>query len=1563
MSSITIVIISNPLVPEEGREIVVQDWTGKSLLQILGAELPEQFNVCINGAAIESYSTIPAPFSIITVIPVILSGGDEESQKSDAVLRFALTAALSFFTMGIGGPLGFALFAGGSLAINAILPPYTPGPEKDKLDSFGIDGAKNTSKDGQPLPVVYGEYYQYGNVVALHTLNTDRLHQTVRILLAVCEGEIKGIDDSSYHFDEQPLSNFINVDSMVRVGKETQDVIPWFNEIYTPVNRAVELVKGTWETHTMSGGVDRVRFDVVMTEGLYKTRKDGQKVRELEVRFNAHYRVAGSGGAWMPMFPVREVTYTVMEPYTNKDGEEKEREVTYTRPSVPYNEGVSRTAAAKELIRFSFDSIDLDPNVVYETRFTVLDDSEDDSDYRIHRKMRLTDVVEVQSEAIRYNNTALVAFSFKLDEHLSKVPAIKYKVQGKLIEVYDAATRTWTKKWSDNPAWCAWDMLTNDLYGGGKDPSTLDMWGFVAWAEYCDAIGLRFNGAIAGTKDLWEAIQPIFRAGRAQIAHNGLKMSPIVEMPKAPTMMFNVSNIIEKSLSINWTAYGEYANEIHLKYYDETNQNKEEVLILRDPFIKNGVPVKVSELAMPGVVSRDQAAREATFALNNNKMSQNISFESSIESIACAPGDVIMVQHDEPKWGYGGRLRTGSNFTTLKLDKTVTVGAGVHQVLVRHDTIKLLSGYVVSQVVGNLVYLTSLIVADYADAQRLVHLSTGDDLSIVRGFVDGTGQGFILDNAGTIMAGDTVDVFVTDLVETITVTNTAGDTDTLTLTGPLARMPDTNTVYAFGPKDMATKQYVVRSITGNNDLVRTIEATEYDVSIFNDSPIEPVEPITPLPSANMEVLFGGMVEMPIAIGKTNRTDVRASWWVDESTYVDSEVFLSMNGEAFQSVGRFKLACQFPAEAEDEIAIKVVPRDAFGRSSSVTFAKIHRYTVVGFQPAPPVKPQSVSAVSTATSITLTWRGGALDDAGLEIPRTTAGSYEILYAVGEFATIASAVHLATVSANTLTHNNLIETTYYKYWVREINADYPTVQSANAPSDTGITVMTLAGQLYQDLFPTGITADHLAGELMTRIGDSTLETRIEMLAEMQLEGLLKVDELIGATGAVSDTMFVLEGNTATALAGMTTDISAIADDVATVAGSVGTVATTADDAALLAATADGKADTATTAAADAAADAAAAAAAAATADGKAVTADGKAVTANSAAATVAGNLALTDAQVVAAQGDIVDMAGRLSVVEVDTGTATAAVSVLSTASADLKAQHVIKTDINGYIAGFGLASEIINGDPTSAFVISADQFLIAAAGGGDEAGKPVFMVDSKTKEVSLNVLNVLKKIRSSNFATGVSGFEINAVTGSAEFNNATFRGDVVATNLVLSGTAFIPFARLTNVSIKGTMLAPELMTSASSSYKNTTKSYSDAVTPPTRTIDVSAWVSGANMVVVGSANCYIHEKSAFSYETFSVTFVIEYQLQYKNGAWTAWYDCGQRDVDSRRVGRWNTATIDRNFHIMSMIDVGKAGSAQAYKGIRFRMRGLLSGATADYDRRRINYMNLYVTGANDI
>lgn len=71
------------------------------------------------------------------------------------------------------------------------------------------------------------------------------------------------------------------------------------------------------------------------------------------------------------------------------------------------------------------------------------------------------------------------------------------------------------------------------------------------------------------------------------------------------------------------------------------------------------------------------------------------------------------------------------------------------------------------------------------------------------------------------------------------------------------------------------------------------------------------------------------------------------------------------------------------------------------------------------------------------------------------------------------------------------------------------------------------------------------------------------------------------------------------------------------------------------------------------------------------------------------------------------------RLNGIESNATAITTEASSRTTADNSLYAQYTVKVDVNGYVAGFGLANTLKNATPFSQFIFKADQFAFGAPG----------------------------------------------------------------------------------------------------------------------------------------------------------------------------------------------------------------------------------------------------------
>jgi len=161
--------------------------------------------------------------------------------------------------------------------------------------------------------------------------------------------------------------------------------------------------------------------------------------------------------------------------------------------------------------------------------------------------------------------------------------------------------------------------------------------------------------------------------------------------------------------------------------------------------------------------------------------------------------------------------------------------------------------------------------------------------------------------------------------------------------------------------------------------------------------------------------------------------------------------------------------------------------------------------------------------------------------------------------------------------------------------------------------------------------------------------------------------------------------------------------------------------------------------------------------------------------------------------------------STVNTNNTTLTAAVSTEATtrASVDggLLAQYTVKVDINGRVAGFGLASTTTGGTPTSSFIVIADRFAVVSPSSTGETPSVPFaigVVDGVTRVAMVNAFIQDAAITNAKIANlAVDSAKIaNLAVGTAKMADASITAaKIIDANIT---TAKIADAAITNAKI---------------------------------------------------------------------------------------------------------------------------------------------------------------------
>ena len=120
------------------------------------------------------------------------------------------------------------------------------------------------------------------------------------------------------------------------------------------------------------------------------------------------------------------------------------------------------------------------------------------------------------------------------------------------------------------------------------------------------------------------------------------------------------------------------------------------------------------------------------------------------------------------------------------------------------------------------------------------------------------------------------------------------------------------------------------------------------------------------------------------------------------------------------------------------------------------------------------------------------------------------------------------------------------------------------------------------------------------------------------------------------------------------------------------------------------------------------------------------------NSGLQEISGTVQVVQKVLAKATGDIKSLGERITTVQSKADGNTAAVQTHAQSINGLEAQYTVKVDVNGKVAGYGLATTPKNGTPESKFIVNADRFGVGSTGKADVFP---FVVDTQKNRVGVN------------------------------------------------------------------------------------------------------------------------------------------------------------------------------------------------------------------------------------
>ncbi|EFJ2948321.1 host specificity protein J [Escherichia coli] len=492
--------------------------------------------------------------------------------------------------------------------------------------------------------------------------------QLLSVIDAISEGPIEGPVDglksvllnSTPVLDSEGNTNIAGVTVVFRAGEQEQTPPEGFESSGSETVLGTEVEYDTPITRTItSANIDRLRFTFGV-QALVETTSKGDR-NPSEVRLLVQIQ---RNGGWVT-----------------------EKDIT-----------IKGKTTSQYLASVVVDNLPPRPFNIRMRRMTP-----DSTTDQLQNKTLWSSYTEIIDVKQRYPNTALVGVQVDSEQFGSQQVSRNYHLRGRILQVpsnYNPQTRQYSGIWdgtfrpaySDNMAWCLWDMLTHPRYGMGKrlGAADVDKWALYVIGQYCDqSVPNGFGGTepritcnayLTTQRKAWDVLSDFCSAMRCMPVWNGQTLTFVQDRPSDKVWTYNRSNVVMPDdgapFRYSFSALKDRHNAVEVNWIDPNNGWETATELVEDTQAIARYGRNVTKMDAFGCTSRGQAHRAGLWLIKTELLeTQTVDFSVGAEGLRHVPGDVIEICDDDYAGiSTGGRvLAVNSQTRTLTLDREITL--------------------------------------------------------------------------------------------------------------------------------------------------------------------------------------------------------------------------------------------------------------------------------------------------------------------------------------------------------------------------------------------------------------------------------------------------------------------------------------------------------------------------------------------------------------------------------------------------------------------------------------------------------------------------------------------------------------------------------------------------------------------------------------------------------------------------------------------------------------------------------------------------------------------------
>ena len=505
--------------------------------------------------------------------------------------------------------------------------------------------------------LVFGGGGSSGGGSQTRTPDNLRSDDSAELLIGLCEGPIEGLEDGnkSFFVDETPLiasdgsSNYTDFNLQLKHGDLSDDETVKYElgGSARATNVGIELKKDIPVSRiTQSGDIDFIDVRIAVSQ-LYYSSSDGTFNSEVSFRIE-HKKVTDS--VWIlfqnkPMTISGKTTSTYVKDYR-----------------IP----VSR-----------------DSETQYEIRVVkITDDGEESSDAQGHfNQIYFQSFEEIVADEKRFDNTALVHLNIRTSDQINQMPQFSgiYKcLKIKIPSNYDPEKRIYDGEWdgtfkiqySNNPAWCLYDLIMNDRYGvNAYYPVVADKWDFYEAGRYCDELvpngkggfepRYTLNLVIEDAQSGPEVLNYVASTFNATIYEDGSNFVRLTyDKYEQATHIFTKENVANGLFNYSFTDPSTRFNDITVSFINADSNWEED---RRRVFDQDNIDIwgrTTEDFQAVGCTSESEAIRRARFRMISALTEvMSVSFTTNRSAQNINVFDTILIADPDMNYSVSGRFK------------------------------------------------------------------------------------------------------------------------------------------------------------------------------------------------------------------------------------------------------------------------------------------------------------------------------------------------------------------------------------------------------------------------------------------------------------------------------------------------------------------------------------------------------------------------------------------------------------------------------------------------------------------------------------------------------------------------------------------------------------------------------------------------------------------------------------------------------------------------------------------------------------------------------------------